>query len=292
MSRTFEATARVGHLVKWLLVLLFVPLAVAHGGDEHTCDTDLLAGSLSHLVVWNEALQPGASSSRLAVFEVGCPFGEGWWVSFNLEGDVTLRVDFEGEKLATWSEPGVHFVQLPSRGYPELTVTNTREVAGSFSLWFDQTCDCIGKAVPESGGAVWFNTAAGAGDEVDWSFRLTAVEARPQVQGNGPSTYTVRAMHVAPSEAGLDVLQTVERTYNQDDHCGDGPRFTVCLDATFAGGTDGVQYLWFEVTHDADPGFIVQVRPEFNVREEAPVPWFLPLLGLALVGAGKRYRCQ
>ena len=271
------------------LLLPLLPLAAGHADESHGCT--ITEPALHHLQMWNGTVEPGETARTLTSFQ-GCAMPEGWWLNYWMDGEgLELTVEHEGTSFGPWPMAGTRFIQLPTQGFPVLMVTNPTNESLDYRLYFDHTCDCTGKAIPVSGGGVWFNAPLGPDERIDWKFRFTSVKADAGVTTPEPQNYTVTVARVTPTAAGPEHVQVVTRLYGPEDTCLEGHRFIGCLEVSFDRGTDGTQYLWMRIEHDGGEGHSIQVRSEFKTEEQAPgLPVVATMALLAVVAAGKRYR--
>lgn len=278
-----------------ILLLLLLPGVAAHG----EWDGERLAPGtyLQHIEAWDVEIAPGTSVNQTLAFG-GAPLMESWFlvVQANVTGAVSASLVDNGT-IASWTWRDGMFeetVRLEHTGWPELNLTNTGAMPARVSLFFDQTCDCIGKALPTRSGPLLFNVDAEKGQAV--RFDMTVVPVRrstqtPDEDFNGSMSVVVDRIRPSADGTTYEVLEswTWEGTSTQWTDCRSLPRFHACLDVRFTASESGRQVLVLRSEHDM-PDWRVQVRPIIEVPAEQaniPVPGWLALVALGLAGARK-----
>lgn len=285
---------------KWLVLLLLVTPALAH--DDHgTFETgDEAHGLIEHTRLVSTELGANGSANWTLAYQGG-PLDAGWrWL---LRADVigAVRVDIflDERHLTTWNwATGPHIDEriLPREGLIDLYVTNLQEDNSTFTFYFDQTCECLGKVIPLNSGPVWFNPHAETGETVRVNFTIIPTSAIALPPSTLPDTLKARATYYRIDEFGGRVDEVRVRADmhpKNDTACHEaGIRWNGCIEIEFTALYDGPQLVWFDVIHDGDTSWDMAIQPIVEVEapsQSTPMPWYagLALLGVALYRRAK-----
>ena len=280
-----------------LVCILAVPVVVGH---EEAWDGEVLPfGSyLQHVESWNFTLASRGFVEQTLAFG-GAPLEQDWFLMFHAvaSGNVTMRLSDESWTVAWNLTAGVNEVttRLQHTGWPTLNLTNLDDAPVALTVFFDQTCDCIGKSLPEQSGPLLFNIEAEPGDEV--RFDMTMVPVRrsfdtPDEPFNGSMTVQIDRIHPSQDGASYEVLQAWNWTGSSADweDCRSIPRFHACIDVRFRAEESGQQVVVLRSWHDM-PDWNVQVRPILEVApgHDAPLPvWVAAIALLAAFARARR----
>ncbi|MGB1585781.1 MAG: hypothetical protein ACPHID_01890 [Thermoplasmatota archaeon] len=281
-----------------LFCILATPAVVGHGevGDGKV----LPFGSyLQHIESWNLTLAPQSSMNQTLAFG-GAPLEEDWFLMFHAvsSGNITARLDDDAWAV-TWNwTAGINeaTTRLQHTGWPTLTLTSLDDAPVLLTVFFDQTCDCIGKSMPEQAGPLLFNIEAKPGDEVRFDMTMVPVRGSfdtPDEPFNG--SMIVQIDRIRPSQDGsfYETLQSWNWTGSSADwqDCRSIPRFHACIDVRFTAEEPGQQVVVLRSWHDM-PDWSVQVRPILEVApsRDAPLPTWAATAALVAAFAFARSR--
>jgi len=192
-DRTFMSARPVVAAVRTLAVvalLVLVSLAIPRGSAPP-------APRLSHLEVWSGTLVPTTNASRALDFD-GAPLEKGWvfLLEAQVQGGSVSAVLMIGSNTAkAWTIPvssrWYDTMLLPDTGVYNLTLTNPGMTDVSFSIYFDQSCNCAGKAFPATmtAGLLIFNVDVQTPSVVPVEF-------------NKPAAFTVRVTAALLAQGG------------------------------------------------------------------------------------------
>lgn len=282
-------------LLTTLLLSSMVGAGPGHGEDEGTLP---LGSYLNHIELWSPDLSGGEARMPLAFS--GGPLHEDWLLAVHgvvENGSVQLGIGDGGP----WDwDAGEHTetMRIEHAGVPEIWA---RPLDGNATLrlYYDVTCDCVGKAAPMDSGPLWFNTEAAAGDEVSFLFNMQPGPVglgRPD-DYNGTFDVAIRLVEADPSGSLLTTLQESVVSYDASTTptCLQDGTWGVCQWFNFTAPHDGRQAVLLSFAHER-PDWGVLVRPTEDVRaagsgEEAPgltVPMLLALLAAWALLARRR----
>ncbi len=279
-----------------LLLVLLAPLAVAHEDVEHG-EADVVGflppgQDLNHIRSAEVTLAPGESGNYTLSFS-GSPFKAGWhWlVRADVEGAVGMDI-FLDERFLSRQNFGegshVRTETLPFQGKMRLELRNLQEENSTIRFYYDQTCECLYKRVPLQSGPVWFNVPAQEGQQVSWQFTLQPTQTGATDQP-APRNVSITARHLTVDDdplGGFTAQESTSVVLSMDDPICREPatRWNGCVFFDFTAAADGDQLVWFEVSHDGDPGWTYMIQPLVEVTDpvqNTPLPWGLGLLAIA-----------
>lgn len=226
--------------------------------------------------MWNATLEPGAEANVTLAFGAG-PLLDSWLLvfQFDVQGNIIGRLQESSHEVEwTWAE-GRHreTVRLTETGNPVLTVRNDDNQTSTVRFYFDQTCECFGKNIPEESGSILFNVDAEKGQLVRFDMTLVPVRGTFDTpRGTFEGKFAAKAHWINPSPDGrtYETIHTWswEGETPQRDVCRTMMRFHGCIEVVFMAETDGMQFILVEAEHNM-PEWSTQVLPSVSLEDGA-----------------------
>lgn len=272
-----------------LTLLLVAPFALGHGEDpdDHGEWEVLEEGTYwTHIDPWSVALAPGESVNRTLAFS-GTPLRADWHLLFAGQADGALEMRLTGpdtDSVWIWPAGELHFERLPATGFYDLRIANDGDTPVNATLYYDNTCDCIGKSLPVTPGGVWFNEPADAQETLRYSFAIVPFKSAGGTAD--PANVTVHVRHLS------EAMETVKKTRHDLDFQAGESLQRVAFNVTAAEA--GRQLVLLEID-DGESGIAYQVKPRWlddepQQRDAPAAGAAAALAALALVGWRTRQR--
>ncbi|MFQ5908961.1 MAG: hypothetical protein ACE5JE_09100 [Thermoplasmata archaeon] len=169
---------RTRRLLALAAVFLFAGLltglpVLGHGGSEP---------EIPHTELQTIQLAPGDLESFKVSFG-DSPLSRGWLFVLNgrltvADGPVIAELSLNGSTVARWvwavrSEVQVETTILPETAFYEISFRNTGLDSTTLEIFYDQSCECVGKFLPMRGGVVIFQADLRAGETMNVEFLTT-----------------------------------------------------------------------------------------------------------------------
>lgn len=250
------------HLGKLLVAtiaigILTAPALTAHefeGEVEPRCDDEVFF----HLCLDIADLEPGANKTRHLLSPEG-DLRAGWvYIIYGgVDGQGTIIADLVHDNKTVESfvwTPGFHknSTRIQSTGEHHLVLRNpSNDTSVRYAFYYDQSCNCVGKVIPLSGGFVLFNNKFPGDTDISVDFpmidgwRLHAAAAwlpDDAPQAHWPNDYTILTETTAKDQGWLEL----------DFHT-DEP---------------GTYYVFVQALDGASPDDPVHLTPQWEVHDE------------------------
>lgn len=205
----------------------------------------------------------------------------------------------DNETFHAWTwQPGAEDLvvhRLTETGFYALRLHNPGPEALTYSLYYDNTCDCTSKVAQREESPLWFNYNLTHPGKVAWDVSIVPFEEPPGLGlppvGNVRVEATV-ATWKGPGDSWPEDFEVV-KTHDLDlPPRGAGPMWA--LDMGFTAQATGTHYILLTLHHDGDPRWMFQVRPGVELPEarEAPGPGILVVVACLALAGTVAHRCR
>lgn len=273
--------------------VLVLVLALAGATDaDHPDDP------LDHLHVTVKDLGPG-ETHRVPIESTSHGELKAGWIYIVhglVEGNESIQVALERDhepaentENETW-QPGYNtmYTKIAETGPHDLVLHNPGDETIRYGFYYDQSCNCVGKAIPLPEGVVLFNYPLPADTPFQISYSIAFERPVPEWGVKASLATHDNSSTTASWPEDFDILEEKEISSDKRQHW---------LNFTFQTDAQGTYYVHLEALKGTDPGNpmlmsgIAEPLTSDQAVEQSPAPMLLPLVAGALVlVAARRFK--